>query len=249
MKVLIVDNEQPMREAIEQLLVLFCPTVTNIETASDIESGLACIRQFQPDLLLLDVELDNGDTGFDLLRRWNAPPTFELVFVTAHDKYAIDAFRFSAIDYLLKPVDPEALMQCVQKVDEHRRNQHLAGQIDFLLTRMAAPKTEPKRLALKDADHIYYVRPADILFCEADGVYTRFVVEGLKMITVSKNLKEYEALLEPLGFLRTHNSFLVNPEKVTRYDKANETLLLEGGHNVPLAQRKKEAILKLLNRE
>jgi two-component system, LytTR family, response regulator len=247
MKVLIVDNEHPVCEAIQAMLAAFCPEVSAVETASELSAAFALIRHFQPDLLLLDVELDHGATGFDLLRRLQ-DPDFELVFITAFDQYAIEAFRHSAIDFLLKPLDPEALAQSVQKAAKNRKNRLLAGQIEFLLARMASPNDPQKRIALKDADHIYYVHPAEILYCEADGVYTRIFTETQKPITVSKNLKEYESLLEPFGFLRTHHSFLVNPGKVARYDKNNETLLLANGHSTPLSHRKKEAVLKALER-
>lgn len=246
MKVLIIDNERPMREAMHQLLLGFCPEVTEVEMASDIPGGTALIRHFQPDVLFLDVELDNGVTGFDLLRQLSAPFHFALVFVTAYDKYAMEAFRFSAIDFLLKPVDPELLVQSVQKAAQNRRNQHLSSQIEFLLERMAAPQEAPKRIALKDAEHIYFLRPNEIRYCEADGVYTKFITENTKPIVVSKNLKEYEQILEPLGFIRTHNSFLVNPAKIARYDKNTDTLLLDSGEQVPLSQRKKEQVLKIL---
>lgn len=245
MKALIVDNERPMRESIAGLLHTFCPEVTEIETAADIASSTALIRYFQPDLVLLDVELDNGETGFDLLRQI-PNPTFQLVFVTAHDKYAITAFKFSAIDFLLKPIDPDALIACVQKAVKNVKNQYLSTQIEFLLARIAAPQDNAKRIALKDAEHIYYIRTSEICYCAAEGVYTKFILEQGKTITVSKHLKEYETILEPLGFLRTHNSFLVNPDKILRFEKNEETLILEGNLSVPLSQRKKEMILKVL---
>jgi two-component system, LytTR family, response regulator len=232
MKVLIIDNERP--------------EVSAIEAAQDIPTGLALIRHFQPDLLFLDVELDHGTTGFDLLRQLSNP-AFQLVFVTAWDKYAIEAFRFSAVDFLLKPVDPEALQNCIQKTSKTLKNQHLTEQIAYLLARLNTPQdATPKRIVLKDAEHIYYVRTSDIYYCEADGVYTKFFLENHQVIIVSKNLKEYAQILEPLGFLRSHNSFLVNPTKITRYDKTSEQLILEGGHLVPLSHRKKDWVLSVL---
>jgi two-component system, LytTR family, response regulator len=244
MKVLVIDNETPIREGVVAMLELFCPEVEQIESASDIPSGVQKIRQFKPDLLLLDVELDDG-TGFDLLKQV-VEPHFQLIFITAHDKYAIDAFRFSAIDFLLKPLDPDALAQSVQKAAKNLKTQDLSEQISYLLGRMAAPQESPKRIILKDTEHIYYLRCSEINFCEADGVYTKFHLENGRVITVSKNLKEYELILEPLGFLRTHNSFLVNPEKILRFEKSSERLILEQNLSVPLAHRKKELVLRIL---
>jgi two-component system LytT family response regulator len=246
MKVLIIDNERPMRETTKAMLEAFCPEVETIEMGSDIAGGLDLIRRFQPDLLLLDVELDEG-TGFDLLRQLPAEPSFQLVFITAYDKYAITAFQFSAIDFLLKPIDPDALSACVQKAAKSLKTQQLSGQIEYLLSRMASPQEAVKRIVLKDAEHIFYVRPSDICYCEADGVYTRFFLDNGKTITVSKNLKEYEQILEPLGFLRTHNSYLANPDKIIRFEKNTDTLILEGNVAVPLSHRKKDLVLRMLD--
>lgn len=245
MKVLVIDNEPNLRTAIKALLNAFCPEITVIEDADGVRTGLQKIKSFHPDIVLLDVEMDDG-SGFDLMKQVTNP-AFQLIFVTAHNKYAIEAFQFSAIDYLLKPVDPDALQKSIERARINIHNKGLSRQIEILLQQMAGKPDHEKRIVLKDIDNIYFVKVADILYCMAEGTYTKFYMQHDNPVIVSKNLKEYENILEPLGFIRCHHSYLVNPEKILRYDKSNiGSLVLEGNHHVPLSQRKRESILKLL---
>lgn len=245
MKALIIDNELPLRNALRLLLENYCPEITEKAEADGVKTGLEQIKNFAPDIVFLDVEMDDG-TGFDLMQQ--VPnPSFQLIFVTAHNQYAIDAFRFSAIDYLLKPVDPEALQKGVQKAAGQLRTRNLGRQMEVLMQQLKGKPDPDKRIVLRDFDNIYFVRTGDILFCEAEGPYTKFYVSSGETILVSKNLKEYESILEPLGFVRTHHSFLANPAKIKMYDKSDGgALILEGGHSIPVSQRKKDAVLSLL---
>jgi two-component system, LytTR family, response regulator len=245
MKLLITDNEIHIRSAVKELLLAFCPQITEIAEASGVKEGLAMIKSYQPDILLLDVEMDDG-TGFDLMRQVT-DPQFQLIFITAHNKYAVDAFKFSAIDYLLKPVDPDELSKAIGRAMANHRNADFADQLAVLMDTLSSKMDTNKRLVLKDSGTTYFIKIADILYCEADGPYTRFYVSPDKSITVCHNLKEYENILEPLGFLRTHHSYLVNPHKIISYDRKDTgSLMLEGNHQVPLSQRKKDQILHAL---
>ncbi len=245
MKVLITDNEPNLRAGLKALLQAFCPGIKQIEEATGVQNGLDMIRIFQPDIVMLDVEMDDG-TGFDLMQQVTNPG-FQLIFVTAHNKYAIDAFKWSAIDYLLKPVDPEALQKSIEKATAQIQHKNLSKQIEFLLQQVHGRHEQEKRIVLKDIDNVYYIKVNDILFCESEGTYTRFHLNGHSPILVSKNLKEYESILEPLGFIRTHHSYLANPGRITMYDKTDGgALILEGGHSIPVSQRKKEAVLAIL---
>ena len=245
MKLLIIDNEPNLRTAIKDLLQAFCPEIVAIEMADGVKSGLEKINNFKPDIVLLDVEMDDG-SGFDLMQQIPSPG-FQLIFVTAHNKYAIEAFKFSAIDYLLKPVDPDALQKSIQKAISLLRSSDMKKQIEFLLQQINGKKDTVKRIVLKDIDNVYFVKVDDILFCEAEGTYTRFYIAHTDPILVSKNLKEYESILEPLGFIRTHHSYLANPDKIKVFDKTEGgSLFLEGGHSIPVSQRKREAVLSVL---
>lgn len=248
MKLLITDNEPNIRTAIRVLLQAFCPEITTIEEADSVESGLKKIKAFQPDIVLLDVEMDDG-SGFDLMKLV-PQPAFQLIFVTAHNQYAIEAFQFSAIDYLLKPVDPDALQKSIQKAIRNIQSKDLSRQIEFMLHQLNGKHDHDKKIVLKDIDNIYFVRVTDILYCMAEGTYTKFFLQNRPPVMVSKNLKEYENMLEPLGFIRTHHSYLVNPAKIIRFDKTDGgMLILEDGLKIPLAQRKKEWVLNLLEKK
>jgi len=245
MKVLVIDNEPNLRTAIKALLNAFCPEIKSIEEADGVQTGLQKVKVFQPDVVLLDVEMDDG-SGFDLMKQV-VNPGFQLIFITAHNKYAIEAFQFSAIDYLLKPVDPDALQKSMQKAAMNIRNSNLQQQVEVLLQQLSGIQNHDRKIVLKDIENTYFIKVADILFCEAEGTYTKFYFSNNDPILVSKNLKEYETILEPLGFLRTHHSFLANPGKVKMYDKTDGgALILEGGHSIPVSQRKKDFVMQVL---
>lgn len=245
MKVLVIDNEPNLRTAIKALLNAFCPEIKSIEEADGVQTGLQKVKVFQPDVVLLDVEMDDG-SGFDLMKQV-INPGFQLIFITAHNKYAIEAFQFSAIDYLLKPVDPDALQKSMQKAAMNIRNSNLQQQVEILLQQLSGIQNHDRKIVLKDIENTYFIKVADILYCEAEGTYTKFYFSNSDPILVSKNLKEYETILEPLGFLRTHHSFLANPGKVKMYDKTDGgALILEGGHSIPVSQRKKDFVMQVL---
>ncbi len=245
MKALLIDNEAHLRTGLKIMLQSFCPEITQIEEADGVQSGLQKIRTFHPDIVFLDVEMDDG-TGFDLMKQV-IDPRFQLIFVTAHNQYAIEAFSFSAIDYLLKPVDPDALQKSMQKATRNITNSNLQQQVQVLLQQLAGMQNHDKKIVLKDLDNTYFIKVTDILYCEAEGTYTKFFIHHGEPVLVSKNLKEYEAILEPIGFIRTHHSFLVNPAHIKLYDKTDGgALILESGHSIPVSQRKKDAVLQAL---
>jgi two-component system, LytTR family, response regulator len=245
MKILIIDNEEPLRSGLKELINNCSDQLPLIEEADGVASGLQKINQFRPDIVFLDIEMEDG-TGFDLLSKIHNPG-FQLIFTTAHNQYAIQAFKFSAIDYLLKPIDPEELQKSLNKATANINKSDLSRQLAVMMQQLAAKPEGEKKIVLKDIESTYFIKVNDILFCEAEGTYTKFYFTNNDPILVSKNLKEYEAILEPLGFLRTHHSYLANPTKIKMYDKTDGgALILEGGHSIPVSQRKKDTILSLL---
>lgn len=245
MKILIIDNEPDIADGLAELLGLFCPEISKVNIEHSIAGGIEAINNLQPDVVFLDVELNEG-TGFDLLNQLDEI-AFQLIFITAHDKYALNAFRFSAIDFLVKPIDPEALQVAIERAKSGLEKNEIIKQLEVI--KETPTNNKEKKIVLKDSDAIYFVRIADILFCQADGPYTTFHIENSAKIIVSKNLKEYEDLLEPFGFERTHHSYLVNLSKVIRFDKKEGgTLVLEGNHSVFLSVRKKDQVLKKIER-
>ncbi|MBL7726853.1 MAG: response regulator transcription factor, partial [Dinghuibacter sp.] len=175
-------------------------------------------------------------------------PRFQLIFTTAHNQYAIQAIKFSAIDYLLKPVHPEELYTALQKAAGNLHQHTLQHQLAVLMEQMGGRSSSEKQIVLKDIDKTYFVKTGDILFCEADGSYTRFYITGAEPILVSRNLRSYEELLSPAGFIRTHHSCLVNPAKIKVYDRKTDcgSLVLEGGYTIPVSQRKRDYVIQCL---
>jgi two-component system, LytTR family, response regulator len=246
MKVLVIDNEPEIRLILREMMKAWGNGVYQIEEADGVATGVAKINSFQPEVVLLDVELDDG-TGFDVLKQI-PNPTFQLIFTTAHNQYAVQAFRFSAIDYLLKPIDPAELNSGLTRAKENITNNTLKNQL-LVLMQQLSPKNEPDRqIVLKDIDKTYFIKMSEILYCEAEGSYTRFYLTNRETVFVSRNLHTYEELLTPAGFIRTHHSCLVNPAKIKVYDRKTDSgsLILESGHIIPVSQRKKEFIIHFL---
>jgi two-component system, LytTR family, response regulator len=245
MKILLVDNEKEIRLILKDM-VANCGNGHIIEEAEGVASGIEKINSFQPDIVLLDVEMNDG-TGFDLMKQVSNP-TFQLIFTTAHNQYAIQAFKFSAIDYLLKPIDPVELNSSLQRAKENISSQTMQKQLAVLMQQFGNKNETERQIVIKDIDKTYFIKMADILYCEAEGSYTKFYLSNSEPIFVSRNLRYYEELLSPAGFFRTHHSCLVNPAKIKVYDRKTDsgTLILEGGHTIPVSQRKKDMVLQLL---
>lgn len=246
MKVLIIDNEEQIRIGLEKQLKSFCPQVSEIQQATGVVSGLEAIANYKPDLVFLDVEMDDG-TGIELASKLESY-SFQLVFITAHDKYAVNAFKLSAIDFLLKPIDAEDLINAVVRAEKNIKTKTLELQFKILQESISSIAVSDKKIVLKDNESIYFVKVSDIVRCKAEGPYTEFYLMSDQKIIISKSLKEYEDVLEPFGFVRTHHSHLINIKHISRFDKADGgVLVLDNEHVVPVTQRKRELILELLN--
>jgi len=246
MRALVIDNETEIRNSVVDLIAAFCPEISEIGEAFSVETGILKIQDFKPDVLFLDVELGDG-TGMDLLSRIGQV-NFPVIFITAHNKYAVDAFRFSAIDFLLKPIDPEELMRSVERA-KTQSTVRISEQLQILKEFISNSLNTDKKIVLRDNASIYFVKVADIIRCESDRSYTTFVLIDGKRIVVSKWIKDYEELMEPHGFVRTHQSHLVNISKIQRFDKLDGGhLVMENGDQVPVSQRKREEVIELLSR-
>lgn len=246
MKILLIDNEDEIRTILKEMILEWSNENYEIEEAIGVETGLSKVSSFNPDIVFLDIEMNDG-TGFDLLKRIQNP-TFQLIFTTAHNKYAVQAFKFSAIDYLLKPIDPIELNNSLSKAKNNLTNNTLQRQLAILMSQISPKIDFEKQIVLKDIDKTYFIKINDILFCEAEGSYTKFYIENNETIFVSRNLHSYEELLAPAGFIRTHHSCLVNPTKIKVFDRKtdNGILILESGHTIPVSQRKKDFVIQFL---
>lgn len=242
LKILIVENEVAALHQIKERCATFFPEAIVVGSAASVEAARISIKQKEPDILLLDVELDDG-TAFDLLQQVSLPQT-HVIFLTAHEKYAVQAFRMNAIDFLLKPILPLHFKEMVEKLRKAQGDRQSQWLLQQFLQNRQLPKPQ-QQLLLKDADNIHVVAPHDILYCQADGRYTTFHLSQNK-ITISQHLKLYEATLTPFNFFRCHHSFLINLEKIVRVDKPMLQIVLQGGHRIPLANRKKERFYEAL---
>lgn len=246
MKILVIDNETNIREGIVEMIGAFCESVTEIHEANGVKTGLDKILEINPDVVFLDVELDDG-TGMDLLSQISEIK-FHLIFITAHNKYAIDAFKFSAIDFLQKPIAPEDLIQAFEKVKQQHKNKHLSNQLKVMQESLHQITSKEKKIVLKDSSSIYFINVNEIVRCESAGQYTEFYIDGAKRIVISKSLKEYEELLTPFGFIRPHHSHLININKILRFDKVDGgSLIMETLEEIPVSHRKKSQILQVLD--
>ena len=243
-KTLIIDDESKARETIREMLSLYCPELEVVGEAHDVLSGIQLIKSQNPELVFLDIKMPDG-TGFDLLNRISKKD-FSLIFITAFDEYAVKAFKFSAIDYLLKPIDPDELITAVDRVKTYRESDKI--NMSALLDNLKGIKNDSKKLVLKTAESIFLINIADIIRCESSGNYTKFYLTNQKPVLVSRTLKEYDDILTEYHFFRVHQSHLVNLNHIVRLDKADGgVLIMNDNQNVPIATRRKEALVKALS--
>jgi len=216
LRTLIIDDEPSVRNTLNGLLKRTCPQVSVVGEAYSVATGIRAIKENSPDLILLDIKMDDG-TGFDLLKHFEYI-NFKIIFVTAYEEFAIRAFDFSAIDYILKPINPEKLVLAVKKA-EQLKNKDFNIQLNALKENIENLGGYHKKIILKNQESIFLLNVDHIIHCESDGSYTIFQTIDHQKIVVSKGLKEYDTLLSESGFLRIHRSHLINLKHIKRFDK------------------------------
>ena len=247
MRAILIDDEISNLENLRALLEKHCPQVTIVATAQNVSDAVDAIEKYSPQLVFLDIQMGE-QTGFDVLKLI-PKRNFEVIFVTAYDNYGIQAVKFAAFDYLLKPVDIDELISAVNKAEHKLATQIQTSQLDFLLQQLKKPETNASKIALQMQSEIRYVTLSEIIRCEADNTYTYFFLANSEKILVSKSLKEYADLLRPNGFLRTHQSHLVNPKYVKSWLKEDGgVLLLTSGEKIPVSKPNKETVKQALQR-
>ncbi len=246
-RAVVIDDIDSIRQENVAMIQTHCPQVSIVGQADSVQSGIALIRQLAPELVFLDVEMPDG-TGFDLLQQLQ-PIGFRVIFITGYADFAIRAFRFSAIDYLLKPLRATDLVDAVQKAHTAMGNDALEVRLNNLFANLQQPKNQQK-LVLKTSDRIYSVNVQDIVHCESDKNYTTFYFVNAPKLVVSTNLKEYDMLLTPHHFFRTHKSHLINMAYFDHFVKSEggNTIVMKDKTTVPLSVRKKDEFLILLDR-
>lgn len=242
-RTIIIDDELNARTIVSDIVKLLPDKFTIVDEAWDIKSAKATITKHNPDLILLDIDLPDGN-AFKLLQELGTI-NFKIIFITAYSEYAVEAFKFSALDYILKPVVSSDLLQSLEKVTKTMELEEIQMKLNNLLLNINNQPTK-KKLVLKSADSIISVDIVDIYFCESEGgSYTRFHLAEQKNILVSKALKEYDTLLSGFNFFRVHKSFLVNLYKIVRYNKQDGgSIILSNKIEIPVASRKREPFLE-----
>ncbi len=244
-KTIIIDDEINARIVIAELLENYCKNVSLIGQADSVESGLKVIRELKPELVFLDIKLTDG-TGFDLLRQLENID-FKIIFITAYEEYAIKAFKFSALDYLLKPIDVNELIKSINKAEELIQQDNISLKLDTFFSNIDSISKKTKKIILKTTNNIYLVNINEIIRCESDRNYTHFYFLDKDKIVVSKTLKEYETLLNEYDFFRVHHSHLINLQCVEKLEKNNNNVvIMKDKSKVPVSIRKKEELMKLI---
>lgn len=246
LRAVVIDDIEAIRTKNIDIIKSNCPNIAIIGQADSVESGIALIKQIVPDIVFLDVEMPDG-TGFDLLQKLK-PINFKVIFITGYEDFAIRAFRFSAIDYLLKPLDADDLVEAVNKAEEALTKDVMELKLNTLFSNLERPKNLQK-LVLKTAEKIYSVNIQDIVNCESDKNYTTFYFINAPKLVVSTTLKEYETLLKPFQFFRAHQSHLINMGYFDHFIKTDggNTIVMKNKNKIPLAIRKKEEFLALID--
>lgn len=244
-RILIVDDEEAAGNILKVLIQKHLRAPHEIRIERDPASALTILDSYQPTLVMLDIEMP-GMNGFDFLNNagsWD----FDVIFTTAYDHYAIKAIRFSALDYLLKPID---IVDLQNAMNRHIVRREFTGAepntlVGHLMENLRKPNTQAFRLALASSEGTYFVSPSEVIRCEGDNNYSRFFFTDRKPFLVSKTLKEYDELLTDHGFIRVHKSHLVNRTYVQRFDREGNLWMSDGSH-VPVSRRNRDKIKELL---
>ena len=246
-RILILDDEEAACNILSILIRKHMPLEHEIHIEQDPDKALSILKSYQPTLVMLDIEMP-GMSGFDFLNKagtWD----FDVIFTTAYDKYAIKAIRFSALDYLLKPLD---MVELQNALNRHIIRQSLSQQtrhdlVHNLMENVQKPDSEEYKLAISTSEGVFFYLPSEIIHCEGESNYTKFFLKNKKTLLVSHTLKDYESILNDYGFIRVHKSHLVNMKYVSSMDR-DGFIWLETGESVEVSRRRKEEVMSLLRK-
>ena len=244
LKAIIIDDEPYCCEILAAMLDVDCPDINVVNISNNGADALKAIRQFSPDIVFLDVEMPKMN-GFEMLEQLDSI-NFHLIFTTSYDQYALKAIRFSAIDYLLKPVDREELKNAIEKVRQ-RIQIPLPQQIELLMQKIRQPSKPVNKIALPTMEGLQLIPIESIVSCESDDNYTNLKLKSGKKLLVTRSLKDIEETLEQHSFIRVHRSHLVNLNEIEKYIKGEGGyLVMSDGSSIDVARNKKEVLLRKL---
>ena len=242
-KAILIDDEVHCVDTLNILLRDFCPEVQILLKCTSAKQGLEAIRKYNPDLVFLDIEMPTMN-GFELLEQFDQIP-FSVIFTTSYDQYAIKAIRFSALDYLLKPIDPKELVAAIHKI-QIQNNPPSVEQFRMLLDQIQHKESGFSKIAVPTSEGFELIPAQDVVRCEADDNYTHLFLKNKKKVTACRTLKEMEEQLESFpSFLRVHHSYLVNLNEVTKYIRGEGGyLVMSDGSTVNVSRSRKDSLLK-----
>ncbi|WP_153800177.1 LytR/AlgR family response regulator transcription factor [Foetidibacter luteolus] len=245
LKAILVDDEENSLNGLHEKINRHCNGIEVISALSQPAIAIEAINNLKPDILFLDIEMP-GMNGFTLLQKLQHK-NFELIFVTAYDHYAIKAIRYSALDYLVKPVEPDELKSAVDRAVEKRNSSTSKQQFELLMENITLQQKSFKRLAVPSYDGLHFVKIEDIIYLEAHVNYTHIHITNKQKYVVSRTIKDYEELLPADTFLRIHNSYIINKDFVERYIRGDGgQVVLSNGITLDVSKRKKTEFLKAI---
>jgi len=244
---ILIDDERNALEMMEWLIKTYCPQVEIVDMCTSAQQGIESINANKPDVIFLDIEMPRMN-GFDMLEQFDKL-FFDVVFCTAYDQFAIKAFKYSALNYLLKPVDPEDLKATVARIEE-RKSIPSKEQFELLLQNINQPvKSTPQRIALTTGDGMIFVPTTDIIYCEAESNYTSVVLANGKKVVVSKVLKDIDEALSGPDFCRVHSSYLINVNRIKKYVRGDGGyLIMDDDTNISISRNRRQEFMELFSK-
>jgi len=244
-KVVLIDDEKNALEMLEWQLHTYCPQVEIVAICNTADKGITAIHQQTPQLVFLDIEMPRKN-GFEVLEAFNNP-SFDVIFTTAYNQFALKAFRFAALDYLLKPIDADDLVTSLKRY-EKKIQSNFKQQLEIMMQHYRQPNTLPEKISFATQQAVHFINPETILYCESDGNYTTLFFLDRTNLIVSKTLKEVEEVLQHYHFLRIHNSFIINLKQVSRYVKTEGgSIEMANGTKLPISRQRREEVMQVLS--
>jgi len=245
-RALIIEDEKKSRETLSGMIERYCHDIEVVAEADGCKSGIEAIKNYHPDVVFLDIQMPDG-SGFKLLEEIGKID-FEIVFTTAFDQFAIKAIKYSALDYLLKPIIPEELTAAVEKVKRKNLKGKFTKNIDVLFGNLKGHDEPGKRIVLSTTEKLHVIEIDNIIRCESDNYYTRFFFNDGNKLLISKTLKEHEELLSGHNFIRPHKSHLINLRYIKSFNRnSGGQIIMNDGSVIPVSRRKREKVVDIIN--
>ncbi|MEZ4893797.1 MAG: LytTR family DNA-binding domain-containing protein [Saprospiraceae bacterium] len=242
-KAILIDDEKSSLEMLEWLMGTYCPEISILKKCNSAADGIEAIQELNPDVVFLDIEMPKMN-GFEMLDRIKNI-NFEVVFTTAYDQFAVRAFRHSALNYLLKPIDPDDLVATAERLKQ-KKSTPSTEQMELLFHSLMNQKTNVERIALSTGDGLVFVQTKDIAYCQAESNYTNVVMADNRKMLVAKTLKEIDETLSGKDFFRVHNSYLVNINHISRFVRGDGGyILMPDNTQITISRSKRDEFFQL----